>query len=198
MSVTGAVLSVNTSCGLRCNASYEVHVPRGVRVSGQNDSGQVTLSDVSDVDIKLDSGDLAVRNATGSVSLSTDSGRVTATDVTGSATVSADSGDVELAGVGGSVKVTVGSGRIGASGLSGGPVTLATESGDVTVALRAPANLTARTDSGEIEVAAPDGCCRVQTDAGSGEEKVRISTNATSTFLLDLRTGSGDITVRPS
>ena len=65
MSVSGATLTVNTDCGNRCTASYEVHVAKGVRVTGNNDSGNVTLSGVSDVDIRVDSGDLEVDGATG-------------------------------------------------------------------------------------------------------------------------------------
>jgi hypothetical protein len=198
MSVVDGILTVNTSCGNRCRAAYEIHVARGVKVTGKNNSGNVSLSDVSDVDVQVDSGDLTVRRASGSVSLSADSGRVQATDVTGGATLSADSGDVTLTGIGGPVRVTVGSGRIEATGLSGDSASLESDSGDIEISLRAPANVTVRADSGRIEVAAPDGCCRVQASASSGTKDIRIATSTTSAYLLDLRTGSGDITVRPS
>jgi hypothetical protein len=196
MSVTGGVLSVNTGCGPRCSASYEVHVSKGIKVTGKNDSGRVSARGVSDVDIEVDSGDIEVDSATGSVSAKADSGRVRVTDVGGSVTLAADSGDVEITGVSGKVSVTVGSGRIEATNLSGDATVVDTDSGDITVGLRTAGNLTVHAGSGRVSVTAPEHCCRLEVSAGSGHEDIRIQQNPTSSYLLNVRTGSGDITVK--
>lgn len=196
MSVEGGVLTVNTGCGLRCSINYEVHVSKGVKVTGSNDSGAVTLRGVSDVDITLDSGDVTVEGATGSVAAKADSGRVRVTDVAGSATLGADSGDVEAIGVAGRLSITVGSGRIEASGLGGDAISLETDSGDISATLPNPANVTARADSGQVTLTVPDNCCRVDASADSGSEEVRVRENLASAFLITVRTDSGDIVVR--
>lgn len=198
MSVSGAVLTVNTGCGVHCSASYEVHVGQGVKVTGKNDSGRVTVQGVSDVDIEVDSGDIEVTGATGSVRAKADSGRVRVHDVGGSATLVADSGDAEVIRVTGRVSVTVGSGRIEATDLGGDASTLETDSGDVTASLRTAGNLTVHAGSGRVSVTAPQRCCRVEVSAGSGREDVLIQPDPTSAYLLNLRTGSGDISVKPA
>jgi DUF4097 and DUF4098 domain-containing protein YvlB len=198
MSVSGGVLIVNTDCGLRCSASYEVHVSKGVKLTGKNDSGAVHARGVSDVDIELDSGDIEIDGATGSVAAKADSGRVRVTDVGGAATLSADSGDVEVDNVAGRLSVTVGSGRIEATGIGGDAISLETDSGDISATLRNAANVTARADSGQVTLTVPDNCCRVEANAGSGHEEIRVRQNSTSGYLLTVRTGSGDITIRPA
>jgi putative adhesin len=196
MSVSGSVLSVNTSCGMRCSASYEVHVPRGVTVTGRNDSGQVTARGVSEVDVEVDSGNIEVDGATGSVKAKADSGRIRVTDVAGSATLTADSGNVEVDRVAGKLNVAVESGNIEVAGINGQPVMLQANSGNITAALRTAGDLTARADSGQITIEAPDDCCRITTSVDSGNTDRRLRDNPSSSALIDVRTGSGNITLR--
>jgi hypothetical protein len=58
--------------------------------------------------------------------------------------------------------------------------------------------VTARADSGRVTVTVPDNCCRVDASAGSGNEEVRVREDPASDFLVTIRTGSGDIVVRPA
>jgi DUF4097 and DUF4098 domain-containing protein YvlB len=53
----------------------------------------------------------------------------------------------------------------------------------------------AHASSGDIDVRVPDGTCRVKTDTSSGDTEVKVA-NGTA-HLLDLSTGSGNITVKP-
>jgi DUF4097 and DUF4098 domain-containing protein YvlB len=121
--------------------------------------------------------------------------------VGGTATLHADSGDVDATRVAGKLSATLDSGRIRVEGMpsagsSAPSVSLESGSGDIEVTLHAPADVTARADSGKVTVTAPDNCCRVQAHAGSGDEQIRLRENPSSAVLLDLRTGSGDIEVR--
>jgi hypothetical protein len=178
MSVSGSTLHVDTDCGNRCSASYEVHVARGVKVTGRNDSGNLTLRGVSDVDVEVDSGNIRVDAATGTV------------------TVKADSGNLDLRDIAGVVRATVSSGNIEVADVRSETISLESDSGNIDASLPGTANLTARADSGEITVRVPDNCCRITANADSGEENLSVAQNPSSRYLLDLSTGSGNITVR--
>lgn len=178
MSVSGTTLTVNTDCGDRCSASYEVHVAKGVRVSGSTDSGNVSLSGVSDVDVRVDSGTIRVDGATGNVS------------------AEANSGNVELADIAGTVKANADSGNITGRNLRGTSLTFDAQSGNIDVSAPGAGNITARADSGNVTLRVPDNCCRVTADADSGNEEVRVGTNANSQYLIDARASSGNVTVR--
>lgn len=177
VAVNGTVLTLDTDCGHNCSASYEVHLPRGAKVSGSNGSGDVRLSGVSTVDIEVGSGDITVTGATGAV------------------TVHSRSGDVRLHDIGGSVRADVSSGDLDADGLRA-EVVLDSSSGDVTVGLTAAANLTVRADSGDVTARIPDGCCRVEVSVDSGQSRVDVRSDSQSSYLVKLHADSGDVTVR--
>ncbi len=180
MGVAGSTLNLNTDCGRQCSASYEVHVARGVRVTGGNNSGNVTARGVSTVELRLDSGNITVAGATGDV------------------TVAADSGNIEVSDIGGAVKATVSSGNIDGRDLRGGQIALEADSGTIEVTVPGTGNLTARADSGNVTVRLPDGCCRIRTEVQSGRVRVDVRDNPQSTYLVDLRADSGNIEVRAS
>lgn len=178
MSVSGSVLSLQTSCGNMCGVSYQVHVGRGVKVTGSNSSGNLTLRGVSDVDVTVTSGNIRVETATGAV------------------TVHSTSGDVDLLDIDGDVDASVTSGNIDATNLRGAQATVNATSGDITLTLPGTGDVTARASSGDINVRLPDRCCRVSASASSGDAHIEVGTDQQSSHLVDLHTGSGDITVR--
>ena len=178
MSVSGATLTVNTDCGNQCSASYEVHVAKGVRVSGTNASGNVTASGVSDVDIRVDSGTVRVDGATGDVK------------------VEATSGNVELNDIAGTVKANVDSGNITGRGLRATSLFFDAQSGNIDVTAPGAGNVTARAESGNVTIRVPDNCCRVTADADSGNEEVRVAVNPNSPYLVDAKANSGNVTIR--
>lgn len=178
MSVAGGTLNLDTDCGPRCSASYEVHVGRGVRITGSNDSGNMTLRGVSTVDVRVSSG------------------RVTVEDATGFVTVRADSGNVDLSNVAGTVMVTLSSGNIDVRDLRGAQTTLEADSGNIEAAMPGTGNLTARTSSGNITVRLPDGCCRILTSVSSGRTEVDVRQDAQSSHVVDLKADSGNIQIR--
>jgi len=177
--VEQGVLHLSTECGNQCSVSYEVRMPGGVKVTGENGSGAIEVRGVSDVDIRVGSGDIRISDASGAVTARTGSGRIELTNIAGDTTATTSSGDVD--------------GR----DLRGARTTIEVASGRITLDLPGTGNVTARANSGSIEVSMPERCCRVTAEAGSGSEKVEVATNPDSPNALDLHTDSGDITVRP-
>jgi DUF4097 and DUF4098 domain-containing protein YvlB len=69
-------------------------------------------------------------------------------------------------------------------------------SGDVTVQLSQPASVTAQAGSGDVQVTVPAGPYRLHTQKGSGDLTVTgVTDSPTAANVLDLRVGSGDVTV---
>jgi hypothetical protein len=178
----GGVLSIDTACGSLCGASYVVRVPprgsgAGVAVSGSNSSGNITVHSEGTVDVSVSSGDIEVTDIDGGVKAKTSSGNVTLVDIGGPVVVSVTSGDI--------------TGR----NLHGATSDIRSTSGNVTLDLPGTGDVTAHATSGDINVTVPDGTCRVHADAASGDTEVKVAGG--TAHLLDVTTGSGNITVNP-
>ncbi|GAB7039967.1 hypothetical protein JCM9533A_38170 [Catenuloplanes niger JCM 9533] len=174
--IEGTALVIDTDCGSRCDVDYTVSAPRGVRVGGQSDAGDVRLT------------------AVGAVNLRIESGSFTADGVDGPLRLQADSGDVTVSRVTGPADLRVQSGTLSASAL-GGAVTTVVESGDADLTLAVAVPVTARVDSGNLTLRVPDGKYRVRTDVDSGQVDVGIADDPAATTVLDLRADSGDLNV---
>lgn len=83
-------------CGWWCAVDYEVIVPEGTKVSGEMDSGNLTLAGLAGADVKADSGNITLRDISGPVNLDIDSGNVEGTGLSDDLTVKADSGTLTL------------------------------------------------------------------------------------------------------
>lgn len=178
--IDGGVLHLETACDVSdCGVNYAIRAPEGVRISGDNGSGNLRVAGVSTVDFELGSGDIAVRGATGSVRVRSGSGNIELVDLAGSAEIHTSSGDVDgLELRSQSVKVETGS-------------------GNVDLDLLREAEVRVSTGSGDLQLAVPTGDYRVQTETGSGREAIRIAHTPNGSHLLNLHTGSGNITVNP-
>ncbi|MBB5824875.1 DUF4097 family beta strand repeat-containing protein [Micromonospora carbonacea] len=174
--IRGDELVLDSDCGDRCSISYEVTAPEGIAVNGETGSGNVVLSRVGVVDVRLGSGNLEITRATGPVRAETDSGNVEVDDVRGPATLRAGSGNVTGSRLGGQVDAE-------------------TDSGDVTVELSAPASVRAHAGSGDVQVVVPAGRYRVRSDVGTGETELGIVDDPGAPLLLDLAADSGDVAV---
>ena len=174
-------LYLDTSCGPACSVSYEIEAPAGVAVRGGMTSGSVDLTNVGVTDLEVTSGDIKVHGATGAVKVKATSGDITVEDAKAGATLQATSGDVHAISV------------------SGGPVSAKVGSGDVTVQLSAVASVTAQAGSGDVHLIVPMGSYQVRTHKGSGDLTLDgITNDASAKNILDLRVGSGDLTVTRS
>lgn len=77
-----------------------IHVPPGMAVSVTDGSGDLDVSDVGNLDVVDDDGDLSVRNITGDVTIDDGSGDITVMGVSGSVRIDDGSGDITLSDVG--------------------------------------------------------------------------------------------------
>ncbi|MEE6310947.1 DUF4097 family beta strand repeat-containing protein [Plantactinospora veratri] len=176
--IDGTKLVLDTDCGRHCGVSYDVLAPAGVALRGENGSGNVTLTALTTVDIKIGSGDISVTDASGPVRVET------------------GSGDIRLNRVPGTVSARAGSGSIEGRSLGAGKVNAETGSGDISLVLVAAGSVQASASSGSIDVTVPAGGYRVSAHADSGNTDVRVPNDPAAKAVLDMRTGSGDITVR--
>ncbi|MEH0936906.1 DUF4097 family beta strand repeat-containing protein [Micromonospora psammae] len=174
--IKGDELVLDTECGDRCSVSYEVTAPAGVRVRGETGSGDVDLSRVGTVDLTLGAGNLRIADATGPVRAETGSGNMEVADVPGPVDLRASSGDITALRLGGQVSAE-------------------TSSGNVTVELDKPASARVRAASGDVELSVPAGRYRVRSSAGSGETQIGVMDDPGAPLLLDVSTGSGNVTV---
>jgi hypothetical protein len=101
VSTNGSVLSITANCSWllvdQCNVDLTVAVPSGIAVAASTDAGDIAASNLSNLSLQADSGDLQLNGGSGVVHLSTDSGQITgvamdAADIS----ASADSGDISL------------------------------------------------------------------------------------------------------
>ncbi|MFJ8582435.1 DUF4097 family beta strand repeat-containing protein [Micromonospora sp. NPDC093277] len=174
--INGDELVLDTRCGHRCSISWDVTVPEGVAVRGEAGSGDIVLSRVGTVDIKLGSGDVSVTTARGDVRAETGSGDIAVVDATGAVRLHASSGNVQARQLGAGVDAE-------------------TSSGDVSVELAEPAAARVHAGSGNVNLTVPEGRYRVRTSTGSGNSDVGVTDDPSAALLLDVRTGSGDVTI---
>lgn len=105
------------------------------------------------------------------------------------------SGDVRLSGVSADVSSTSGDIRVDDAT---GPVRARSSSGDIRISLAGPHDVSVDANAGDIDLAVPDDRYRVSSRTASGDQKIDVATDPTGPYLLDLRSASGDISVRRS
>ncbi|KHD76095.1 liaG [Actinoplanes utahensis] len=174
----GSVLTLGTECGPDCSLSYQVVTPAAVTVRGELTSGDVTLSRVGSVDLRLTSGDVMVEDATGPVKVRTTNGDMNVTGGTEVA-VEARNGDISVLG-------------------ADGPVTAQTTSGDIDLKLGAVASVTATATDGDIDLMVPPGSYRLRADTHGredGKEIIGITDDPSSPNVLTLRSAGGELRV---
>lgn len=174
-----------------------------------NDSGNVTIraADVEQTSIRLDfdyqwsepeaedgyqmEGDKLVLDGCGwNCDVNYDVVVPRGTAVTGDA----DAGNIVVEGVA-SADVRADAGNITGDGLRG-PVEADADAGNIEVQLDDPANVTAKADSGTIELTVPDVGYRLNVSVDSGGQDVGVREDPNSDYVLDLDADSGDVSVR--
>ncbi len=176
-SVNGGTLNIDTSCGANCTVSYEITAPAGVAVRGELSSGDIELDGVGATDIRVSSGDLVVKNATGPVQASSGSGDIEVSDTKATVTARATSGDIHAVNVAGAVDAKA-------------------TTGDLDIRLASTNSVTAEATSGDVKVTVPPGSYQISANTGSGDKSLHNLTNdAAAPNLINVKTGSGDVTV---
>lgn len=173
--LTGSILTIDTSCGLRCSVSYEIKTAPGVTIRGKLGSGDVKLNGVGATDVEIGSGDLVVTSASGPVQARTTSGDIHVLDAKDTVKVQATSGDLEVINAGGAVTARV-------------------TSGNLKLVLAAPGSVTAEASSGDIDVTVPKSSYKLITKTGSGDVSLNgIENDPSAKNVIDVKVGSGDV-----
>ena len=176
-SVDGDTLKLDGDCGWHCRADFVVTVPRGTKVTGDNGSGDLSISGVSGVDASSRSGDISL------------------TDVTGDVKLNLTSGDVEIDRLTGKLDITATSGDVEALHLKGGSVNVETTSGDLKLELDEANNVSAKGTSSDVEVTAPAGGYKVSTETHSGDVDNELGNDPDGSHSIEAKTVSGDVTL---
>ncbi|MEU7995335.1 DUF4097 family beta strand repeat-containing protein [Micromonospora sp. NPDC049060] len=192
--VKGGELVLDTDCGSRCSISYEVTAPDGVSVKGETGSGDVDLSRVGPVEMRLGSGNIRVTASSGPVRAETGSGNIQVAGAGGPVRAQTGSGNVEVDEVAAAATLRTSSGDITGHRLGGG-VDAETGSGDITVDLTTPASARVHASSGSVDLVVPAGRYRVRSTTDGGDAELGVTDDPSATLVLDLSTGSGDITL---
>ncbi|GAB2761022.1 hypothetical protein GCM10027174_42010 [Salinifilum aidingensis] len=215
--VEGSTLVLDADCGTWCGVDYRVVLPERAAVRGELGSGDLHLRGVRDVDARVGSGSIDASDVAGGVTASSGSGEVRLTDVAGPVeaetssggidandlrgervTARSGSGDVRLADARGRVHLETSSGDVEGRRLAGAEVTARSGSGAARLDLLDPRRVRVDVSSGAIDLAVPHRGYDVRAETGSGRTSVAVPQDPRSSRLLELSTGSGAITVRPS
>jgi DUF4097 and DUF4098 domain-containing protein YvlB len=126
------------------------------------------------------------------------SGDLVASGLFGNAELHTASGDVSVRRLGGRVELESASGDVDAVDLDARMVRAHTASGDVNLAFDvAPETAEAESASGDARIAVPPGdeTYRVEVDTNSGDPRIGVSEDPSSSRLLRAQTNSGDAEV---
>ncbi|MEM6295397.1 MAG: DUF4097 family beta strand repeat-containing protein [Myxococcota bacterium] len=107
------------------------------------------------------------------------------------------SGDIDLFGTWGITVASTGSGDIGLHGVWAEDIDLDTGSGDIGIDLEGSfLSLHADTGSGDVGIRIPSGSYDLSITTGSGDVSTRdIDDDASAEAIVDVQTGSGDVSV---
>ncbi|AMB60199.1 DUF4097 family beta strand repeat-containing protein [Microterricola viridarii] len=111
--------------------------------------------------------------------------------------VQTSNGKISLDEVAGRVKASTSNGRIEGEALNGAGIIAKTSNGSIELELETPQNVRANTSNGSITLHVPSGSFNVKAETSNGAKNINIPTDPNGTFLLDVGTSNGSITVSP-
>lgn len=183
----GATVVVRSSSVLR-TPRHDENLSAGVlRVNGSCDGSRLAGTCWVDIEVVVPPGTL--------VDAVTETGDVR---VSGTAAVNAasDTGDVRVTGTSGPVTLTTDTGDLDADGLRGGRLSARTDTGDIELRFTAaPDQVDAVTQTGDVDVRVPaDGPgYQVNADTQVGDESVEVRVDPDSPRVVRLGTQTGDV-----
>jgi DUF4097 and DUF4098 domain-containing protein YvlB len=217
---SGTTARLEPASGRGCSdATFEVSVPVGVRLTASTWSGSLTVHGVhGEIEAHAQSGDIEVRDAGDRLEVETLSGDVDVQGVRGDVAIHTLSGDVTLERAAAGVEVETVSGDIDLGGVTSRQVRTNSTSGDLTFAgtivdggryefqthsgelrLELPDNVGAQlslsTFSGEIESAFPITLIAGDHGIGAAQAKKMNFTLGKGTARIIAETFSGDVTL---
>ncbi|ALG14301.1 hypothetical protein AOZ06_52140 [Kibdelosporangium phytohabitans] len=193
--VEGDTLVLNECDQNNCSVDYEVTLAAAAKVMGENRSGEVEVTGMSEVGVRAGSGDIRIKDVPGPVTVNVRSGRAELANLGQSAVVEASSGDVVVNGVKGDVTIKAHSGGTEATGVEG-KASISSASGDVRLDMVTAQSAKVTAQSGTINVLVPRGqAYRANVTTSSGDKTINVDTSPDSKYVLDLEARSGDVQV---
>jgi hypothetical protein len=184
ISADGVLLLRNRCKGFlaNCEVSYNLTVPKGVRIEGKTSGGSIKL-------IGID-GDVDVKSSAGGINAQTMGGSLTLRSSAGSVRVEGSNGPLDLSSSGGDVTVNDATSQTVKAESSAGDVKLSF--------LRAPMTINADSSAGDVRVVLPSGADAYEVDASTsaGDSIVDVKTDPESPRRIKLRSSAGDVSVR--
>lgn len=183
-----------------CAVDWTVTVPSDIEVVVETGSGDVEVSSLAPLPVRVGDGGAAAPDRGPSLQASTGSGDIALDDLEllEGAHLETGSGDLDIDGLRApGLDLSTGSGDVSAYGLRVPQVSADTGSGSVRLVFEAsPRSVSADTGSGEIHVTVPPGSYALDVDTGSGDREVTgIVVDEAAERRIALTTGSGDVTV---
>jgi DUF4097 and DUF4098 domain-containing protein YvlB len=183
-----------------CSETLDVTVPAGLGVLAYDATGDLNASGLSgNVKLAAGSGDLTARLLSGTVSLSDSFGDIAASEVSGSVRISDEAGDISASGLSGTALVlSDSSGDISGTRLAGTDVTGSASSGDITLAFtKVPRRVDVTDSLGDITLVLPAGPVYYEVNAqtSAGSMSVGVKRSVSSPYVINARSGAGDITI---
>lgn len=199
----GTTLSIMAPLGRGTDANIRLAIPEGIDLTSMTGSADLTADvGLGTVRARAGSGDILVEQV-GNLDATTGSGDLRVEDIVGStARLNTGSGGITIATCDAALRVRTGSGDI-AIGELRAVLQGNTGSGEFSID-RTSSNVNARTGSGDISIGVADGLAAwLDLTSSSGEVQVGLQQSEqpdpdTPYVALQVRTGSGDITVTRS
>ncbi len=170
------------------SVSMEISVPRGSRLTGTAEKGDVTCEGpFGDCTLNVDAGDIRIDRA-GAVRLRTHYGNITLGEATGTAEVTTGSGEVRIQRIDGDAEIKNSNGNRWVDEITG-DLRLRVANGDINIG-RAHASVTSKSATGSIRVEeVSSGAVELHTKTGDLEVGIREGTAA----WLDVTSRSGTV-----
>lgn len=169
---------------------FDVTVPADAYVRTHSASGDQIVDGLrGPLEASAASGDIRIKNVSGTVRVSTASGRIELDGSKAAVLARAASGSITAMAIGGDIEAHTSSGRVSVSQTAKGRAEISSSSGNITVS-NAHGPLRLRTASGAVAVnGEPTGAWTVRAASGN----VMVDVGADAGFDLDAHTNSGRI-----
>lgn len=178
------------------SVSFEVRVPRGMRLETQSGGGNVDVAGVGETRLRTGGGNIRARNIGGRLEVHTGGGNLQLEECAGPTELETGGGNIEIRQAQRAVKAHTGGGNIQVEGRAG-PMEVHTGGGNIEIC-QAESPVKATTGAGNIavEVARAGGAAQVELGTGAGEIDLRLPERISARVEAD--TGLGRVQLEPA
>jgi hypothetical protein len=161
-------------------------------------NGTADIPSAAAATIATDGGSLTASDLTGGISLSTEGGNLSATNIAGRASLQSGGGGLTAAQLTGDVDLATSGGNITATSIASARVTADSGGGDIEIVFtRVPQDVQVSAEGGDVTIVVPSGptAYDVTTSTGGGNVSDAIPQATSSSHVINVSSGGGDITI---